>query len=449
MADSNGGLDSFDRQTRSKALELCMQGQKSFDSFDRINLHLHSFFSYNAQGWSPSRIAWEAAQAGLIAAGLCDFDVLDGMEEFFDAGERLGLRTTVNLETRTFYGDLSTVEIDSPGEPGVSYLTGAGFTDMPAASGDSGAFLRRLRETAERRNRDLIERINPHVGVCAVDYEQDVLPLTPGGNATERHIMAAYVDKANSRFAHRNERARYWSALLGKPVESCLSLIDNRPDLETSVRNRLAKKGGPGYVQPTADTFPAVESFFDWVKSCDAIPMESWLDGTSAGEQDGRALLELSMSKGAAALNIIPNRNWNISDASVKAQKMANLAAIVETATALGLPVNIGTELNKLGQPLFDDLECAALKPFREIFLDGARIMVGHTVMARFAGVSYSGEDAMGEFGGDIRRKNAFFAAVGGLPPVNGRLSDSLREQGMHRAYTVIRDSVRKGTWVV
>ena len=45
-----------------------------------LNLHFHSFFSYNAEGFSPSHIAWEARKAGLYAAGLCDFDVLDGLE---------------------------------------------------------------------------------------------------------------------------------------------------------------------------------------------------------------------------------------------------------------------------------------------------------------------------------------------------------------------------------
>ncbi len=29
-----------------------------------FNMHCHSFFSYNAAGWSPSRIAWEARRAG-------------------------------------------------------------------------------------------------------------------------------------------------------------------------------------------------------------------------------------------------------------------------------------------------------------------------------------------------------------------------------------------------
>ena len=96
-------------------------------------MHFHSFFSYNAEGWSPSHIAWAAHRAGLYAAGLCDFDVLDGLEEFLQAGELLALRATVNLETRAFVPEYASAEINSPGEPGVTYIMGGGYAAVPEA----------------------------------------------------------------------------------------------------------------------------------------------------------------------------------------------------------------------------------------------------------------------------------------------------------------------------
>ena len=47
-----------------------------------VNLHAHTFFSYNAYGYSPSKFAWLARKAGLAVAGIVDFDVLDGVDEF-------------------------------------------------------------------------------------------------------------------------------------------------------------------------------------------------------------------------------------------------------------------------------------------------------------------------------------------------------------------------------
>ena len=50
---------------------------------ENVNLHFHSFYSYNAEYWSPTRIAWESKKKALYASGIIDFDVLSGLEEFF------------------------------------------------------------------------------------------------------------------------------------------------------------------------------------------------------------------------------------------------------------------------------------------------------------------------------------------------------------------------------
>ena len=50
-----------------------------------------------------------------------------------------------------------------------------------------------------------------------------------------------------------------------------------------------------------------------------AIPTHAWLDGTSEGEQSIEELLAVAMGTGAAALNIIPDRNYT---PGVKDQKV-------------------------------------------------------------------------------------------------------------------------------
>jgi hypothetical protein len=91
-------LNSFDRETRRNALlELADNIHGSNEPNENVNMHFHSFFSYNYKSWSPSRIAWEAKKAGLYAAGLCDFDVLALMNfwrqvKSLDCGRRPILR---------------------------------------------------------------------------------------------------------------------------------------------------------------------------------------------------------------------------------------------------------------------------------------------------------------------------------------------------------------------
>ena len=73
-------LDSFDSNERKEALEklwqLKQKGKIEFaETSADVNLHVHSFYSYNACGYSPSKIAWLAKKRGLAVAGIVDFDV--------------------------------------------------------------------------------------------------------------------------------------------------------------------------------------------------------------------------------------------------------------------------------------------------------------------------------------------------------------------------------------
>jgi hypothetical protein len=433
-------LDSFDPAVRQAALgALVASDVAPAPPSENLNLHFHSFFSYNAEGWSPSHVAWAARQAGLYAAGLCDFDVLDGVEEFLQAGELLGLRATANLETRVYVKELAEVDISSPGEPGVTYIMASGFGGSLAAGSSEAATLDgTYREGARSRNVALIARINEHVPQIAVDYAADVLPLTPAGAATERHIIRAYVNKAAAAFG--DGVAAFWAELLGKP-ESDITAQLTSPTLEEWVRSKLAKRGGLGYVQPSVDTFPAVEDFCAWVRSCRALPMITWLDGTSGGEADPVGSLELMMSKGCVALNIVPDRNWNLKDPAEQATKVANLDAIVAAANAVGLPINIGTEMNRAGLPFVDDLAGPVLSRHRDSFRRGAQIMVGQTVLFRYADFSYLDDDR------PAAAKNDYFAAVGALPPVSQAVADKLRAAGPGGARELIDAAVAAGGW--
>ena len=119
------------------------------------------------------------------------------------------------------------------------------------------------------------------------------------------------------------------------------------------------KRGGVGYAQPGPDTFPNIDEVNRLIVACGALPCAAWLDGTTSGEQAIEELLELLISKGAAALNIIPDRNWNISDPEMRRIKVKKLYEVVELAQKLDLPLNVGTEMNSYGQRLVDDFECA------------------------------------------------------------------------------------------
>jgi len=440
-------LDGFDRAKRLSALREIVASEEAFPPVgEDLNLHLHSFFSYNAGNSSPTHLALTAKRNGLYAGGLCDFDVLDGLEEFLEAGRILGLRATVNLETRAYLKAFAEFELTSPGEPGVTYIMGAGFPRVPAEGTPQAKTLQAFRDQARARNLALLSRINPRLPRIALDYEKDVLPLTPAGVATERHIIHAYNLKTRAVFEKAEELNAFWAETLGKDAAGVAQLLPNEAPLEEVIRAKLVKKGGIGYEQPTTTTFPPVEEFVAWVASCNAIPMATWLDGTSNGEADENRLLDVMMEKGCAALNIIPDRNWNLKDPRQAETKRANLAKIVDAAGKRHLPINIGTEMNKAGLPFVDKLDGEVLSLYRKPFTHGAQVMVGHQILTRYAGFPYAGAAAAAEFK-NVADRNTFFASVGALPPLSEAIDRKLVDLGPAKALSAVRDAVKSAAW--
>ncbi|MHC4230089.1 MAG: PHP domain-containing protein [Planctomycetota bacterium] len=417
-------LDSFDEGQRKEALlELCEKveaGQIDLPAAGTdVNIHCHTFFSYNTYGYSPSKFAWLARKRGLAVAGVVDFDVLDALEEFLDACKLLGLKGCAGLESRVFVPEFVDKVINSPGEPGISYHMGVGFPSATVPEGQKD-FLAGLRETAQRRNQELMGRVNKHLRPVELDYERDVRVLTPSGNATERHICSAYARKAGEMFPQADKLADFWSEKLGIEVKT--SDLPETRDLLNAIRSKTMKRGGVGYVQPDHGSFPRMADTNSFILASGGIPVHTWLDGTSNGEQEIEELLDVAMSTGAAAINVIPDRNYTPGSPS---EKLKNLYHVVDVAQKRHLPVVMGTEMNSPGQKFVDDFASEELRPLAPAFLKGAHIVYAHSVLQRTLGLGYTSEWAKKNFD-SVAEKNKFFEELGSsLPPrKEGDLSD-------------------------
>jgi hypothetical protein len=399
-------LDDFDPSVRKRALlQLCEDAKATGCLWPTvqpvINLHSHTFFSYNAYGYSPSKFAWLALRRGLMAAGVVDFDVLDALEEFLGAGRLLGLKTCVSLESRVFVPEFADRVINSPGEPGIAYHMGVGFTSANL-TGYAAEYLAGMRRTAEQRNCELIARVNTFLHPDELDYKKDVLPLTPKGNATERHICEAYEQKATALFPDQIAREKFWKDKLGDcPAES--------GKLQALIRAKTMKRGGVAYVQPGKGSFPLMADMNRFVLEAGAIPTLTWLDGTSDGEKCIKELFEVAVRSGAAALNIIPDRNYT---PGVRDQKLQNLYDVVALAEKRHFPIIVGTEMNAPGNKFVDSFETAELKPLVPLFLKGAHVAYAHSVLQRQSGFGYLSRWAKKTFP-SVTAKNEFFERLG------------------------------------
>ena len=384
---------------------------------DVVNLHCHTFFSFNAYGHSPTSLAWLAKKRGFAAIGIVDFDVLDAVDEFLAACDLADVRGSAGIETRVFIPEFATREINSPGEPGVYYHMGIGFTSGNVPP-EAAPTLAAMRARADRRNREMAARVNAYLDPVAIDYERDVLPLTPAGNATERHMLLAYIRAADRAFdGAESQKAAFWAEKLGASVDQITAIIGDYAKFSNLVRGKLMKRGGVGYVQPSPEAFPTVAEFHAMITACGALPCATWLDGTTAGEQAIDELLDLLIGQGAVALNIIPDRNWNIADPETRQLKVAKLHEIVRIAAARDLPINVGTEMNAPGNKLVDDFDVPEMAPLKQAFLDGAHFIYGHTVMQRALGLGYQSEWAQAHLP-TRRERNDFYTTVGcRVPP--------------------------------
>jgi hypothetical protein len=420
-------LDSLDKERRNTALiQLRQVAEKQF-LHDPVgerpgNLHAHTFFSYSSAGYSPSHYALLAKRYGMEIAGIVDFDVLDGMDEFHDAGQRLNLRTVVCLETRTFVPEFSDRVINSPGEPGVAYHMAAGWVRLPNDIANN-SFLHSLNERAARRNRTMVTRLNEYFDSLAIMYESDVLPLTPNRNATERHLVQAYARKA-ARVFDSSQLMEFWTSKLGPGLKA--EDLPESPKLFNLIRSKTMKIGGAGYSTPRPNTFPGLANFNAFALACGAIPMVAWLDGTSAGEMAMEEWAKVAAASGASAINIIPDRNFT---PGVKDQKLQNLYDVVELANKLNWPVIAGTEMNSYGQKFVDDFECAELRPLVPVFQRGARILYAHTALQRAGHFGYLGDWADRNLP-DRAERNNYFETLGRLlTPSREHLLNQLNSQ--------------------
>ena len=163
-----------------------------------INNHIHTTYSFSP--YSPTAAVYFARAAGLCTAGIMDHDSIGGAKEFLEAGDILGVPTTIGMECRVNMAGtpLEHRTTNNPDQSGVSYMT---MHAVPHENIDvlQAAFTP-LREKRNVRNRAMTQKINamlaPH-GI-RLNFDADVLPLSQyalGGSVTERHLMYALAHK--------------------------------------------------------------------------------------------------------------------------------------------------------------------------------------------------------------------------------------------------------------
>ena len=371
------------------------------------NCHIHTNESFSVFR-SPSEAVWQAAREGLAVLGINDHYTVAGHDEFRRACEIAGIDAAFSMEAVAMdrAAEAAGLLLNDPDNPGRVYLCAKGITRIPPDSSSAARNLARMRAALERRNREMTAKVGQ---LFRGRFDSDgpgwneVLALTPRGNATERHVARAALIRLRAIAAERG-------VPLSELIERCCaaSAPPQASDaaLENFLRARLLKAGTPCYVAETEDAFVSSEELRRMFLAFGAIPTYPVLGNPiTSGERDIEALLDRLEAGGFHAIEVIPHRNTR-----------ERLAEIVSIARQRWWPVFNGTEHNTPeARPMLDPF---ALDPeFEPWFRQSAALLLGHQLTAGHGKQGFVAEDGRPAIQ-DPRARFEYFSKLGSRQPL-------------------------------
>jgi len=378
---------------------LCAQaGQRPHRG---TNCHIHTNESFSVFR-SPCEAVWQAAREGLALLGINDHYTIAGHQEFRSACGIAGIEAVFSMEAVAMDRDAEAAGLllNDPDNPGRVYLCGKGITRIPPDDSPAARNLARMRAALERRNREMTARLGQlfrdRLEADGPSWD-DVLALTPRGNATERHVSKAALSRLR---AVAEERG----LALGDAIRRCSGAAPpaaaDDAVLQNFLRARLLKAGMPCYVAETEDAFISSAELRAMFLAFGSIPTYPILGNpVTPGERDVEALLDRLEASGFYAVEVIPHRNTR-----------ERLAEIVGAARRRWWPVFNGTEHNTPeSRPMLDPF---ALDPeFEPWFRQSAALLIVHQQRAGRGEAGFVGENGCPSIR-DARRRFESFSST-------------------------------------
>ncbi len=249
------------------------------------NNHVHTTYSFSP--YSPSAAVFYGYMSGLCTVGIIDHDSIGGAREFIEAGEIIGITTTIGCEVRVSFADtpFKGKTLNNPDEPTVAYIALHG---LPHNKIDElNILLAEIREKRNERNALQVAKLNeivkPYGADLAIDFEKDVKPLSmahDGGSITERHILFALVKKLIQKYG----KGKALIDFIEQDMKIEMSATVKKMLLDTDfyaydydVLNVLKSNLVPRFfIEAGADSFP-VKKVVDYARGLGVIPTYCYL----------------------------------------------------------------------------------------------------------------------------------------------------------------------------
>lgn len=346
------------------------------------NNHVHTKYSFSP--YSPAKSVWMAVNSGLSTVGIIDHDAINGAEEFIEAGEILGIPTTIGFEVRTDWSNtsLNGRRVNNPDQLSSAYICAHGLPHTQIENAD--AYLKRIRAAREKRNRAMTERLNEMMKPYDIvtDYDADVLPISYaefGGEVTERHILFALTEKLMIKYGKGQPLIDFITRTLDITLTDSQKsmLLDAQSDIYAYDVLNLLKGSFVSsiYIESTPDETPDVKEVVAEIKKWGAIPSYCYLGDVAAsptGDKKAQKfeddyleeVFEACKEIGFQAIAFMPSRNT--------ADQLSRVMALCD---AHGFMQISGEDINQPRQSFI----CTQLKEDRFAHLvDTTWALVGH-----------------------------------------------------------------------
>lgn len=370
-----------------------------------INLHVHTNESFSVFN-SPAEAVWHAYMEDVEYFGINDHYTTDGYREFEQACMLAHLKPVLSVEAIAMDVDSHrrNSRFNDPDNPGRIYVVGKGVTQTLQKRGRGYKILDRMKEAVQRRNRSMVEELNRYAhtrGYNITFSYQDVLALTPRGNATERHVVQAFCEKINDITERPDERREIFSNLM--EIETDERLVEDSAELQSFVRLKLLKSGRPCYVEEDGEAFTTVENLVDIFLEYGAIPTYPLLGSPlTEEERDLEKLIEKALKNRMYAFDLFDFRT-----------ETKRAEEIIEAAMHYGFPVFIGTEHNtKKMLPMVGDI--GKNRAFYPYFRESAQFVCGHQLLSKLCDFGYVTQEGRPRIA-HLKEGFQFFVHVGSM----------------------------------
>lgn len=291
-----------------------------------INNHIHTWYSFSP--YSPTRAVWEAYVAGLDTAGIVDHDNAAGAFEFIEAGEIVGIATTVGMECRADFSDtpLKGKRLNHPDQLSAAYVVIHGIPHNRIE--DTNNFFKASINERSKRTKKMTELISAYLKQWGItlSYESDVVPISKleeGGTITERHLLFAAATKLTERFGRGKHLVSFITDELKlnipTKIESYLTDSNNpfyKYDLLGLLKSDFLERF---YIPATTECYP-VARVIDFANQIHAIPAYAYLgdiEESVTGDKKAQKfedsyleeLFETIIKLGFKAVTYMPSRN--------------------------------------------------------------------------------------------------------------------------------------------